>query len=261
MAEVRTIILHYKRHPHLVEDKHPFSGTLELQDCEGNSLSRDSFVGIFFRQMMTDVSRKLREHPDAAVVLRRTDREGLHPIQLGEETRVLLRDDPVRAIRKMDVQPGQSVVGDELPMGKGTLRAAYDTLAAAFGERVYLRMRQGMIEDPVTGTWKSLAYGPKIGWRIRGDDNKSGSWLPIRLEGVDLPEISEDAAPEELQGMMNNVAAALASCRWASIDVSDLLNHKANRFFLPREWNTSRWIEWNALNERYEKYMKERVTS
>ena len=189
MAEVRTIILHNKRHPELVNDEHQFSGTVELQDEKGSSLTRDSFVGLQFQRMMVRVSRELRKHPDASVVIHRTDRTGLRPIQLGDETRVLLRDDPVQAIRLMNVQPNQQVRGDEVGVGQPVLRAAYDTLAAAFGERVYLRMRQGNVEDPLSGRWKSLAYGPKIGWRIRGDNNKSESWLPIHLEGADMPDV------------------------------------------------------------------------
>lgn len=262
MAEVRTIILHNRRHAELVNDEHPFSGTVELQDDQGTSLKRDSFVGLRFHQMMVRVSRALREHPEAAVVIRRTDRKGLQPVQLGEETRVMLRDDPVQAIRLMNVQPGQQVRGDEPGVGQPTLRAAYDTLAAAFGERVYLRMRQGTVEDPLTGKWRQLAYGPKVGWRIRGENNKSGTWVPIRLEGADLPDISEDATPEELQGMMGNLAGALASCRWASVEVQDLLQRNAKRFFLPRPWNGGRtWIGRDALQERYETYMKEKMTS
>jgi hypothetical protein len=263
VAEVRTIILHNKRHPELVDDEHLFSGTLELQDPEGKSLKRDSFVGLQFRQMMVRVSRVLREHTSAAVVIRRTDRKGLRPIQLGEETRVLLRDDPVQAIRLMDVQPGQPVRSSEpASFGGGMLRAAYDSLAAAFGERVYLRMRNGNVEDPITGRWRQLAYGPKIGWRVRGENNKSGSWLPIRLEGADLPDISDDATPEELKGMMEGLAGALASCRWASVSVDDLLERSTKRFFLPRTWNAGRtWIGRDALRERYEKYKKEKMTS
>jgi hypothetical protein len=261
VPEVRTILLQHKRNPELVNDEHLYSGTLEAQDATGYSVESEGFIQMPFHKMMVMVSRQLRKYPEAMVVMHRTDREGLHPIQLGEETRVLLRDDPVKAIRRMNVQPGQPVRGDEDAVGQPTLRAAYDTLAAAFGERVYLRMRQGSIEDPITGTWKSLAYGPKIGWRIRGDNNKSRTWLPIRLEGVELPDISEDATPDELRGVGDKLAEALASCRWASVDINDLLNHQAERFFLPRAWNQGKWIGWNALNERYERYMKEKMSS
>jgi hypothetical protein len=259
------IILHHKRHPELVNDVHLWSGTIELQGEDAKRLKAESFVGLQYRKVLAKVSNWLREAPDAGVVFRRTDRPGLQPILLGEDIRTLLRDDPVRAMRCMDMQAGDVVRGDEAPVvphPEPALRAGFDTMADAFSERVFMRMRNGMIEDPLTGRWLQLAFGPKIGWRIRAENNNSASWLPIRLEDVRLPEVSEDVKEEDLQKLMPQVSGALAACRWASLEVEDLLAKDVERFFLPRRWNAGqKWIGRGALRARLEKYKKEKVES
>jgi hypothetical protein len=253
------IILHHKRHPELVNDEHLWSGTLELQDQDGKRVRADSFVGMTYRKMLVMLSRMLRENPESKVVFRRTDRKGLQPILLGEDIRVLLRDDPVQALRYMDLQPGSPVQGDERNVTpEPVLRAGLDTLADAFGERVYLKMQHGQVQDPLTGTWSQLAYGPKIGWRIRGESNKSESWLPIQLEGVVIDTCPSGETEEELKADMQVLAAALATCRWASVEVEQLLQRSTKKFFLPRRWNNGRqWIDRADLRARLDKYKKE----
>lgn len=259
-----TIILHHKRHPELVNDQHLWSGMLELQGTEGQRVTAVTFVDLLYRKVLGMVSSMLQEYPDDPVVFLRTDRSGLQPIQLGEATRVLLRDDPVQAIRSMDVQGAPSVQGDEqpvvLPPGP-VLRAGFDTLADAFGERVFLRMQKGRIEDPLTGQWRQLAFGPKIGWRIRGKNNDSASWMPIQLEDVPALYVSGDAEEGELAERMQSWSASLAACRWASLAVEDLLQVRAQRFFLPRRWNQEQWIDREALQRRLDRYLKERSES
>lgn len=257
MAEVRTIILHHKRNPELINDEHLFSGSIDLQDADGvAAMEGFDFVSLPFRKMMVHTSRYLRDHPNAAVVLRRFDRKGLQPIQLGEEMRVMLRDDPVMAIRHMDVKLGSDVKSSP---AAPVLRSDYDTLADAFGERVFVRLKNGAAEDPVTGKWRQLACGPKCGWRIRGEQDSYQSWLPIRLEGADIPEVSKDATEEEVVAMMNDLAGALAKCQWCSMLVTDLLEQSGNKFFLPRRWNAGgQWVGRQVLQARLDKYLRER---
>lgn len=259
MSEVRTIILHHKRSPELVNDVHLYSGSIDLQDAEGKSvLEGMDFIAMPFRKMLVHVSRYLRQHEDAAVIFRRLDRKGLRPLQLSEELRLLLRDDPVRAIRHMDVQLDEPVKPDAHAPA-GLIRSNYDTLADAFSERVYARMKNGAVEDPVTGHWKQLAYGPKCGWRIRGEKNSYESWVPVRLEGVEIPDVREGASPDEVREMMDELGVVLATCRWASMLVEDLLQQAAHKFFLPRRWNAaSQWVGRNVLRARLDKYLRER---
>jgi hypothetical protein len=253
MTEV--LVLHHARRAELVNDEHLFHGRLELQDARGSITQNSPFVGLKFSRMMTLVSRELRLHPDAAVVLQRFDRPGLVPVQLGERARVLLRDDPVAAIRAMDVrdQPAEKVT----PLQAPVLRSCHDTLADAFGERVYLRVQAGYVEDPVTGTFASFACGTKSGWRIRGKSSSYQEWLPIQLEGVegelppDLFESADLGASQELLGKV------LTQVRWASCSVDDLLKLPANRFYLPRRWSGQQWISRRELRERLERFRKE----
>jgi len=248
-----TIILKYKRKPELVNDEHQFSGTLVVVGPAGDNWATEDFVSLPFHRMMTRVSSNLRSHPNAAVVLQRSDRSGLSPMALGEEMRELLRDDPVAAIRSMDIRVGQ--VAPSVP--EPVLRSSHDTLADAFGERVYIRMRNGYAEDPTTGKMAQLATGPKCGWRIQGEGNSYEKWLPIQLEGVE-GDLDIENAVDDPQQLMEKLGKVLAECKWASCSVEDLLSRPGNRFFLPRRWNKQQWITRQALRERLDKYRKER---
>ena len=265
MSEVRVIILHHQRHAELVKNQHPFSGSIELQDEDAGPVSIHPFVELPFYKMLAKVSEWLRKYPNAEVIFHRMERRGLKPLQLAEPLRLLLRDDPVAAIRQMDVQSGDPCerepkgigVAQNFGIKHSAFRSGYDTLADAFGERVFLHMRNGMIEDPIHATMLSLAYGPKLGWMIRGEKNDSSDWLAIRLEGVpdslQHPGSSESEIVEELD------TESLFNCGWASVEVQDLLNTGAERFYLPRAWNKpGPWISAAALRARLEAYCAER---
>ncbi len=252
--DVRTILLSYRRHPELVDDEHLFSGSLELYTPSGSRLELLPFEQLSFNKMLSRVSEHLRQNPDAQVVLTRLEQTALRPIQLGEETRVLLRDDPVTAIRTMNVQAGQAPPTDQ---HRPVLRSAYDTLAEAFGLHLYVRMHTGYIEDPLTGKTASLAFGHKSGWRIRGEGDSWTNWLPISLPELEGQTVAfsadDDKAAQELAGQ-------LARCKWAVISIFDLLERPGNKFFLPRLWNShGQWITRQALNERLDKYNQEKA--
>lgn len=256
-----TLTMRYKRGHELVGNVHLFSGTIEWScDVPKSPTQSKSFIGLKFSQMMSRLSEKLREHPDARVVLQRTDNKGLRPIQLGEDIRVLLRDDPVAAIRSMSPQVGQPVTQSgsdfsqrvSLDMPKQRVRSGHDTLADAFGEEVYLEMKTGTIQDPETGHWASLGFEVKTGgFMIRKEgSNKSSEWLRIELvEGPAGPMDSPD------------FTSKLAQARWAKMKTAELLKRSCQRFYLPRQWNTSEkrpWITHEELRQKYQEYLEEK---
>lgn len=250
-----TIVLQHRRNPELVDDQHHFSGSVALLSPRGEVWDDDNFVALPFHQMMTMVARRLREFPDADVVLQRTDRRGLSPLKLGEDVRVMLRDDPAGAVRAMSVSTGQHVEVQVPP----TLRSSHDTLADAFGERLYLQMRRGYVADPLTGSYQQLSYGEKSGWRIRGPGNSYEQWLPIRLEGVEVG-VDPKAMSDDPGALMQELGKMLAELRWVSCSTEDLLSMPGSRFFLPRRWNAEgmQWISRQALRERLDQFRKER---
>lgn len=253
MAEV--IVLHYARRPELVNDEHLFHGRLERQDGAGTVLNTHHFLGLPFHQMMTLVSRWLRDTPEVKVALQRFDQPGMVPVQLVEQLRELLRDDPVAAIRAMD--PRGHTSPPRMPVQGPVIRSGVDTLAEAFGERVYLRMQSGCVEDPLTGAFLSLAYGPKSGWRIRGEGNSYLKWLPIQVENLG-GSVDDTFLETNPQAAAQKLGELMAGARWASCLVEDLLSMPANRFFLPRQWNEQQWISRRDLQQRLERFRKER---
>lgn len=254
MTEV--LVLHHARKPELVNDEHLYYGRLELQNGEGEVLQSDPFLGMQFHRMLTLVARELVKHPEARVVMQRFDSPGLVPVQLGEQLRVLLRDDPTAAIRAMDIR-GQFAPGPITPLQGPVLRSGVDTLADAFGERVYLRMQGGYVEDPLTGCFTSLAYGPVNGWFVRGKSNSYQEWLPIRLEGAEVG-VDADLVASDPQAAVAKLGEVLPTLRWASCLVEDLLKMPGNRFYLPRQWNKRQWISRRDLQESLDKFRKEK---
>jgi hypothetical protein len=196
--------------------------------------TKQDFLGLKFHQMMTAASRLLRKHEDAVMYLERTEREGLRPIRLEEDMRVLLRDDPVSAIDAMTVRTGSKVTPRLDPQA-----SPYDFEASVFSDVVYLRMKSGSVENPLTGRWSTLAAFVKTGeWAIRGEDNRSASWLRIKL-----PEFSGSLNDQQ------ELADGLHKCQWATVRVEDLLKESTNKFFLPRRWNKWQWISRRDLQQ------------
>ncbi len=242
-SEIATIVLAYKRLPELVEDEHLFSASISLQDGEGSVVFQRSLADMEFHKMMTEVSRDLRESPDAHVVLQRTERSGIAPMVLEEDTRVLLRDDPVQAIAAMNIKSGSKAGGTVVRSAP----SPFDDAAEEFGLRVFVRMRNGMFEDPVTGTWKTVAYSSKGKcWLIRADNNKSETWLEVGIPSLSLALKVDD---------MEAVGAELAKSCWATVKVEDVLQQNTNKFFLPRRWNThGQWIGRTELRKLLDEY-------
>ena len=221
-----TLVLRYKRLHEKIGNEYPYQGVIVWNGVEKR------FDRMFFRGIIGELHNILKEAPlETRVIFQRTDREGIVPFELGEHTIRLIRRDPVLAYKKMNFnsEPTVQVTGS----GEG----------AAFGRYVYLRVENGMIEDPLTGHWKTFAYGPEKGWMIRDDEtNDHTRWLPL----VSLI----DSAPEGATNLER-----LAFTRWALLDVEQLLcRMDATRFYVPRPWNShGPWISREELLKLYEK--------
>ena len=185
--------------------------------------------------MFTRFAREVRNHPAACAAIMRTDRPGLLPYVLDAETTRLLREDPVVVIQSMNypAQPvGKPPPEDTTPLEVSPIRTGHDTLAEAFGEKVYLRVRGGAVECPGCGYWGVLQ-----GTSFRCEKK-------CRLSGEDYLFLFE-----------------VSKC-WASVDVEALLASGLAKFYLPRSWNEGRsWVRREELCEKYAAYKAEKETA
>jgi hypothetical protein len=207
----------------------------------GNETNEDLFYERTFSQMMSRLAKYVREFEGKCeVFLHRTEVEGSR-YKLDDELIQLLNVDPPRAIGAMHVPDRTLYVRDSAkPQATATvkLRAGHDTLADAFGDEVYCRLRKYDVEDPVTGRWHGLCRSVS-----RQDEDPEPYSLIYEREGERL-ELFGYAVGE----------------RWFRIRTEDLigLDH-ADRFYLPRLWNKSgSWISRDELLQMYAAYQKEK---
>lgn len=197
----------------------------------------EPFAGKSFAAMMTLVHTRLLELPEAGLVMRRTEREGLLPVRIDDGKVELLRTDPARYIEMHTVAPvtidmsgglkGQRALarGEHAVIPKTSgIRAGYDTIAEAFGEVVYARSRNNNVESPKDGRWVSL--------------DTLERWLGVAPAEIISPDLG-----------------------WIGIHIADLLKTTNSRFYLPREWNPYRsWITREQLMELLEQFEEEKVS-
>jgi len=222
-----SITLEYKRLTKKVDGEYPYTGEFKL---DSGSVP---FIGWSFKRVIGQLSDLLRAHPGASkVIVQRTDRPGIMPMGFGPLMLELLRKDPLAAYRALDVNAQQFT--------SSTTRALK---VQAFAPTVYLQMRRGQVQCPITGTWRSLAFGDAHGWKIRGEGNAHDKW--VRLLSI------VDDAPEGTEGVQR-----VAFSTWAIVDVAMLLNMGAPRYFLPRAWNPNRdgWIDRKDLEALLKAY-------
>jgi hypothetical protein len=225
---MKTLVLSYKRLHEQLRGEYPYEGRITIFTNGDLSVGTEKrrFIKLLFKDIVSHLHEVLLEEPEVSTVLfQRTEREGILPMQLAEDLIQALRVDPVAAFRAMTHNPHPSL-GD-------TATRIYSQETARrvdrFGELLYLDMQNGYVLDPLSGDWRGLAYGEAHGWKINAGDAKPDGWLSI--------EIIDDA-PEGTQ-----FAFRLAFARWASTSVRALLEKKAERYFLPRAWNTDGpWI-------------------
>ncbi len=218
----RFVVLVYKR----VRESH--TGWVVLRD-KGISAPIRGFSSTSFAKMMTYFSDALRAHEDAGAVIERNDRPGIKSMPLGPEFTELLRNDPVAAIRSMTVEA--ICVQESNPPRQAVLRVGHDSMADAFGDKLYIRRRFSVqVECPGCGRW--VRVFDNILECIRCiKDNK-----PVRLT-VEL---------------LNDV-------NWACTPTKEVLALKHDKFFFPRAWNNGRvWVKREDLKSRYEQFVKEK---
>lgn len=216
------ITLRYKRLQEKVNGEYPYQGTFEIAEA------KEPFDSASFKQLVVRMHEILTQFPDIdRIIFQRDDRPGIVPFELGPQTIRELRTDPLTAYRSMSFNPEPSVSVTGLSVGN------------TFSRHVYVCVRDGKVEDPITGTWRTLAYGTKQGWKIRGVGNNSAAWLPL----VALV----DDAPDGVVSIERIVFA-----RWALVDVEDLLRTESTHFYLPRPWNLNGpWISREELQHMY----------
>lgn len=203
--------------------------------------------GIGFAEMMTHAHRFLVDAPQAGLLITRTERPNMLPVQLEPTLLKLLREDPVAYIkansippRIIDLREGQKTSkladGERYDMPRNVhLRHGLDTLADAFGEMVYAKAKQvggfWRFEHPGTGRWADL---PTI-----------EHWFGKRASGYVLPIDATDPK--------------LATRGYLTLNVEDLLRTNAERFYYPREWNEfGSWISKDQLAAKLAQFRKDK---
>lgn len=243
------LTLYYRRLKEKQGDEYPYRGCIELTR-DGDEVKED-FICWSYKKIVARLSELSNKYTISKMLFQRTEREDIFPVELGNRIMDLIKSDPVAAYRSLVYEPapvqtkGGVSVDQKWPPPTTRVAAGYDTLSRAFGEEVYLRMANGMIEDPETGEWATMAYGPKFGWRIRREDNKPAGWIMVDLV---------DESPEG-----TSFAERIAFARWAKVSVHTLLAQELDRYFLPRDWNEDgSWVEHDNLKKRLERYLAER---
>ena len=237
---------------------HAYNGFIVFKDSMGG-LIVDTFTGFVFARMMARFASQAIRHPTAALYMARTEKEDLEPYLLDDKTSRQLREDPASVIQSMTVdhrvvervkaQLEDGIkVKDEVKL---QLRGGHDTMADAFGDFVYIKLRphdtDGMQgECPFTGKW--IGFGANANNTSQlllktGRENAHADWLPIELVG----------------------GSKVENPRWVRVKTEDLLLHTLKdgypeRFFIPRKWNeTSPWIKREKLGVRFSQYKKEKA--
>ncbi len=205
-----------------------FSGSIEYTQ-ENLPMHSQSFENLPYRKMMTELHKVAVVNPGYDIFSFRTDMKA-PAFHFPQDMAMMLRGDPTAFINMMtpkpvkvhvnDVGKADQKVTDAVEQMKNVVRAGADTLADAFGEIVYIKVRadQRRVEDPI-----------------------SGRFVPL----------------DDLRGLLLDGFGPQA--RWASLFVEDLLGLNADRYYLPRAWNKSGpWISHAELRARFDTYMKEK---
>lgn len=152
------------------EGLHTFSGYLEVRGTTAAYDGRYQFDAQPYREAVKHLVVWAQKFEDAELFWLRLEQKPV-PIAMEIEGRLsdLLRKDPVAFMRQMDPMMGRpqklatSMSSNPLAQRDmstatllATLPAGYDTLAAAFGDDVYIRRRDDKYESPISGRWVQL---------------------------------------------------------------------------------------------------------
>ncbi len=229
------ITLCYSRQAGMEKGEYVHRGTIVVQ--QGDTVSSSPFMDLVYKKMMTRLSNVMNGYPDMPVKLERLDIPGFSQM-LSDKERLTLRTDPTAFINATTIPPITVVVRDKASTVPPRLLAGYDTLAGAFGEKVYLRRRdQGgvdQVEGPISGRWKKLTVVA----------NSFGSFVD---DGI------------EISGEFRPLSCTPERTPWLVVRVDDLLATGASRFYLPREWNYPGWITRQDLKKKLEDFLREKA--
>ena len=212
-----------------------YEGSLSV---DGTHTLPSKFKELDFAQMMTKASALLNQHKDAQLLVQRTDRAGMLPIQLEPKLRDMLRDDPTAYIkantipaRTLDLRGERTsalAAKHQVPR-HGGLRNGLNILADAFGEVVYAKAKKWAggvwrYEHPATGRWSDL---PTIEYWLQSHDT-------------------------EVQPLDDKNG-------WLLLSVEQLLRANAERYYFPREWNEfGSWITKEQLRQKLDQFRKDK---
>ena len=226
------VTLEYRRVDHHYEGCFKY---LEVQESFSHEYAE------MLKRLCNILEKNFPKEEDVDIVLQRTDRAGLTPVSLSNETVLLLRTNPVAGIAALTYTQPQTPLGAVAKKKAETtvftpppLRAGVDTLAQAFGPLVYVRVRDGKAECPCCGFW------------IR-------NILQVPDGGVaDITVVCTERCKNSFE--------LRAYSKWAAVSVAELLDIKsADRFYLPREWNYPQvWVSRTDLQTKYDMFTKEK---
>ena len=185
---------------------------------EWNGGKDEIVAGTHFEAMIRQINKNMPEE-DTELVFIRSDKPGSVPYVMGAELTALVKNDPEKAIEALSFPDVRIELGRN-PPSTSNIRTCSETLAAAFGERVLIRRREGRLECPCCGRW-----------------------------------VNEDVA---LVCQNCKVSFLWEPCdsQWVSIRVLDLLAAPCEKFFLPRDWNGFKpWIERGTLRDMYNEFL------
>jgi predicted RNA-binding Zn-ribbon protein involved in translation (DUF1610 family) len=133
---------------------------------------------------------------------------------------------------------------ERAPVPPAPIRAGHATLADAFGEVIYFRVRGHELECPGCGFW-GMFTSPGL----LKDPDRAGTRFKTAF-----------VCPKKCGERF------IVSCEdsWGYVHVEDLLkSSKLNAFYFPRTWNEGRpWVTRESLQQKYNEYKaeKEKVT-
>jgi hypothetical protein len=243
--QVRDIVLAMRRVEKLDEEgMHKFTGYLDVV-CESKADNiRTDFPGaVTYRQAVTLLATAAKRHLGARLFLLRLDQRPQQvALQLDGSLSKMVREDPVAFMRLMDPTMGRPQKLDismsvkkehSAAIKPNPLPAGYDTLAEAFGDDVYCRMKRGgATECPFCGRW--------------------GRW-----------QMDAGLHCKECGVLILGMGIVTAMGGWFKIRVPYLLEFAdfkdKPKLFIPRAWNENGpWISVEDLRQRYDEYTKEK---
>lgn len=243
------ILLNYSR------NDTTFDGTITISSDDDVTRVRP-FASKTFAQMMREVHLALMEYPNYELVFSRGESRHFREYVIEEPLRVLLRDDPVAAIRELspanvtvDMRTRRKKAAEEfsdrvtiespapsstVPSGLSPLPAGHDTIAESFGDEVYLRTRGDLVECPCCGRWQGT---------LRAYPTAVDMYCPCQFL------------------VPGKVVTREGSARgWFAVRTQTLLSSNRERYFLPRAWNPNGgWIKHEDLLVLFTSYMKEKM--